>query len=309
MNFNFGEKRKAVAYGVMVLCFITAAIWVYGLWWRNYEVTHPRITQAVPHSYEEEMPFSGMLLWEEIIVTTPVGGNVAYTVPESGGRVSQGDVIATVGEESRQQLRAPLTGYFVPGLDGFEGRLSYQSLWAGEDRIPQTPELSLFPMGHTAERGGFIGKLIPMPQELRAVGYADLTPALDKQLKRGLISLRRGPKDPLYQAEVRVVRKMGHRVKLYLSLPFFPVNIVKKRSVSYLISTEEHVGVSIPQSAVISREGKLGVFIVEGNYARFKEVKGIPLTDHLFFITSGLQPGNIVILKADHAREGRVELW
>ena len=144
-----------------------------------------------------------------------------------------------------------------------------------------------------------------MPQELRAVGYADLTPALDKQLKRGLISLRRGPKDPLYQAEVRVVRKMGHRVKLYLSLPFFPVNIVKKRSVSYLISTEEHVGVSIPQSAVISREGKLGVFIVEGNYARFKEV----IPDRSSFSLQVTSARNIVILKADHAREGRVELW
>ena len=73
------------------------------------------------------------------IIATPQLGNVAYTVPESRESES-GDVIATVGEESRQQLRAPLTCHFVPGLDGFEGRLSYQSLrW--EDRIPQTPEL------------------------------------------------------------------------------------------------------------------------------------------------------------------------
>ncbi|WP_286934801.1 HlyD family efflux transporter periplasmic adaptor subunit, partial [Aminobacterium sp. UBA4834] len=90
---------------------------------------------------------------------------------------------------------------------------------------------------------------------------------------------------------------------------FFPINIVKKRSVSYLISTESYVGVAVPQSSIISREGKLGVFLVEGNYVRFKEVKGFPLSDHSFFISDGLQPGNIILLRADHAREGRIELW
>ncbi|MDD2206161.1 MAG: hypothetical protein WCQ97_00265 [Aminobacterium sp.] len=306
---DFKEKRKKLLYGVIVLCFITAAIWIYGLWWRYYEVTHPRIAQAIPHSYEEQVPLYGVLLWDEVVVTSPLKGTLSYAVSGHGGRVSKGDVIATVTASARQQLRAPQTGYFIPGLDGVEGGLSYSSLWGGEEKFPDLPSLRYFPGNHKVNKGDAIGKIIPMPQQLRIVGYADLTPALEKQLARGVLLVRRGPKESLYEAGIRVVRKMGYRTKLYLSLPFFPVNIVKNRSVSYLISTEERVGVSVPQSAVILRGGKLGVFLVEGNYACFKEINGIPLSDHLFFVTSGLQPGNIVILKADHAREGRVELW
>ncbi|WP_286847403.1 MULTISPECIES: HlyD family efflux transporter periplasmic adaptor subunit [Aminobacterium] len=307
---NYSSKRKVVVYTVFVLCALAGAVWLYGLWWHYYLVTHPRIAQAVPYSYEEELPFPGILLWNEFILTSPSHGRLQYAVEGYGGRVAQGDKIAILENNGSQQiLRAPQTGYFIPGLDGLEGQVCYPNVWPGIEKIPNTPELSLFPQGKTVSKGDPIGKFLPMPQDLRIVGYADMTPALERRIDRGNVLLRRDKNTSLYQGEVRVAKKLGYRCKLYLTLPFFPINIVKKRSVSYLISTESYVGVAVPQSSIISREGKLGVFLVEGNYVRFKEVKGFPLSDHSFFISDGLQPGNIILLRADHAREGRIELW
>jgi hypothetical protein len=51
------------------------------------------------------------------------------------------------------------------------------------------------------------------------------------------------------------------------------------------------------------------VLQVEGNVASFKEVWGMPVEGGNFFIQKGLQPGNVVVLDADGAKEGKIRLW
>ena len=90
----------------------------------------------------------------------PSWGNVAYTVPESGG-VSQ-RCHSNCGEESRSTASRALTGHLSRSRWLEEIVISP---FGREKTDSPNPRAFALSRGHTAERGGFIGKLIPMPQE------------------------------------------------------------------------------------------------------------------------------------------------
>ena len=56
----------------------------------------------------------------------------------------------------------------------------------------------------------------------------------------------------------------------------------------------------VPDTAVITREGKNMVFIVQGNSTELRVVEGFPADDKNFFIEKGVQHGNKLILNADN---------
>ena len=68
-------------------------------------------------------------------------------------------------------------------------------------------------------------------------------------------------------------------------------------------------GVMAPDTAVVTRDGKQGVFLVQGSVTRYVEVEGFPADEGYFFITKGVLPGNQLILYADKNKEGAVRLW
>ena len=55
----------------------------------------------------------------------------------------------------------------------------------------------------------------------------------------------------------------------------------------------------IPDTAVITREGKNMVFVVNGNSTELHTVEGFPAEDGEFFIEKGINPGTKLILNAD----------
>ena len=60
---------------------------------------------------------------------------------------------------------------------------------------------------------------------------------------------------------------------------------------------------------MVLRRGTYGVFELVGDRIEFRKVTGKPVSDGRFFVASGLQPGNPVILNAANAEEKRVRLW
>jgi hypothetical protein len=94
-----------------------------------------------------------------------------------------------------------------------------------------------------------------------------------------------------------------------MTLPFFPASIITARGFSCSVLTGNRRGVSVPDSAVILREGKMGVLMVQGSMTEFTEVEGFPTDGDNFFITKGVLPGNVVVLRADKVKEGVVRLW
>lgn len=300
---------KRILYFGTILAVTTGTIWLYQCWWEQNALETPDVTAVVSYSYTERTPVRGALVWEETLLLSRWDGSVSY--PELGARrVARGETVATVNSTSgRMAIRSEAVGYFIPALDGAEGEWRYSSLWPGMPALPASPSLVFFSPGATVRRGGAVGKLIPQPQELRCVVYADATPSLQKDIQAGFVRVKTEAHGWPGRATVRASRFLGSKVKLYLTLPFFSVENTFSREILLLLEAGERFGASVPESSVFYREGKLGVYKVEGNMVKFKEIEGLPVEGHRFFVQKGLQSGNIVVLDAEKAKEGKIRLW
>ena len=271
---------------------------VYRLWYETYRLSHPQIIEAVTTNYNEEQPLEGILLWDEQLIYAPQNGILTYPSPRPR-IVSKGEILAALDGTA---VRAPYPAYFYPGLDGQEGNWVYPKLWPDFAPFPEFSDASLIENGTSLKRGDPIGKLVPQPQVLRCIAYLDSTPSLERALRskeNATIRIRTEYEGKERKADVVAVKSSGQKLKVYLRLPFFQPNILRSRSFTASVITDVQKGVMVPDTAVITREGKNMVFIVQGNSPELRVVEGFPADDQNFFIEKGIAPGNKLILNAD----------
>ncbi|MDR1376684.1 MAG: hypothetical protein LBJ22_04160 [Synergistaceae bacterium] len=296
---------KNTLYYAIVVLLVTAIVEVYLLWLDNYNMLHPEVVAATAMGYAEELPLEGVLIWDERVIAAPRNGVVTYPslLPR---RVTKGEPVAAVDGVA---VKADATGYFSPILDGHEGTWLYSRLWPEFSQlpVPNVPES----LGENAlvRKGEPVGKLVPQPQDLRCIAYLDRTLALEQDIARNFIEIKTEPTGKSRQAEVRTSAKRGQKVKIYITLPFFPPEALKARAFFCSVLTGNRQGVAVPHSAVVVREGKLGVLMVQGSITEFIQVEGFPADENNFFIMKGVVPGNVVVLHADKVKEGVVRLW
>jgi hypothetical protein len=144
---------------------------------------------------------------------------------------------------------------------------------------------------------------------LRCIAYLDRTVSLERDLKRDFIDIKMEANGKTQRAEVRTASIIGQKIKVYLTLPFFPPSFLNSRAFSCSVLTGERRGVSVPDTAVVPRGGKLGVFVVQGSMTEFTEIEGFPVDEYSFFITKGVAAGSVVVRHAERVKEGVVMLW
>lgn len=296
-------------YFFLILVIAVGVVYTYFLWWERRESLNPDVVSAVPYVHTDRIPVRAALLWREEMVLSRWSGAATFPslVPR---RVAKGETIAVINASSgKMAVKAEKTGYFVPGLDGAEGEWTYAAFWNGMAPLPSPSRVQFFAAGALVEKGRPVGKLIPQPQDLRCILYADVTPSLERDIRAGFVRVKTKETEWPAKAEVRVARFLESKVKLYLTLPFFPASVTASREINLLLEAGDRSGVSIPESAVFFREGRLGVLLVDGNMVHFQAVRGIPVEGGRFFITEGLKPGNIVVLHAQNGKEGKIRLW
>lgn len=298
-----------IFFGVAIAA-LAAGVYLY---WEEQELSAvaPPMVMPQPYFYEEEQPVSALLLWNEEVVKSPVPGTVQLTFGAQPAAVAANDVVATVLSRGKTTtVRSPSRGYFLPALDGAESRWNYGSLWLGSGLLPQAPQNSWIEDLASLRGDRIVGKLIFLPQNPRAVFYVNLTDRLSQSLQLGAILIRRASKGPKWTAHVRVFRKYDQsRAKVVIDMPCFPMDMVLSRQANFLVCSDEDSGLIVPGTAVVLRRGTYGVFELVGDRIEFRKVTGKPVSDGRFFVASGLQPGNPVILNAANAEEKRVRLW
>jgi hypothetical protein len=206
-------------------------------------------------------------------------------------------------------LNSPEAGYFSPALDGYEGAWSYSDLWPGTSPLPSPPKAIPIPNGTRVDTKQPIGKLISQPQELRAIAWVDVTPSLKQDIDRSRIRIKQNENDWGLWAEIRTKAIISQKTKIYATLPFFTPEMIENRTFSWKIRAGDRNGIYVPNSSVIFRDGVMGVYIIKGNEAIFKKVEAFHADEDNFFITSGVFPGDMLILDAFRAREGQVNIW
>jgi hypothetical protein len=311
-NPTRGGRTKRVAYKIFygVSVVLMACVWIYAFksYFDHYDSIHPEITWAEPWVQVDVTQADGVLLWNEEIIASPRDGTVKYPAGRGPVKVPKGAVVAKVTSGSAvSDVKAKEDGYFVAGLDGYEGQWKYSALWL--ENIPDPSPLKMMEEGAEVPKGAPVGKLIPQPQELRLIGYVDMVAGITDKLESNRLMIKMDEMDTSSRAYIRVYETIGHRAKIYVDIPWFPPNALMSRKYRLLAETGETSGVAVPESAVGSLRGKQGVFVLKGSNAVFTEIKGRVIDGSRFLVTEGLKLGDVVIVNADGAREGRVRLW
>jgi hypothetical protein len=288
-------------------------VWIYAFksYFSHYDSLHPAITWAVPWVQIDVVPVDGILLWNEDVMISPRDGTVKYPLGKGPVRVPRGTIVARVSSgNTASDIKAHDEGYFVAGVDGMEDQWRYPLLWPGMKELPDPLPIKMIDNESKVRKGDFIGKLIPQPQELRFIGYIDFTNEIESVLRSNKVMVKMDPLDTSSQASVRVFEPMGHKVKVYLNVPWFPPQVLSSRKYKLLIETGETAGVAIPESAVGQKDGKKGAYVLlRGSDASFVEIQGRAIDDSRFLVTEGLKLGDAVIVDGYEAREGKVRLW
>ncbi|MDR3229971.1 MAG: hypothetical protein LBT65_00890 [Synergistaceae bacterium] len=290
---------------MIILVVLGGVVRTYIFWLDHYNMLHPDVVQATVMGYVEELPLEGILVWDEQLVTAPRDGVLTYPSPRPR-RVAKGEAIAAIDGRA---VRVEMPGYFFPALDGQEGKWVYSRLWPGTSDFPRAGPARFVENGARLRKGDPIGKLVPQPQDLRCIAYLDRTPALERDIKLGYVNVRTEPQGRDRKAAVRAYVNAGQKIKVYITLPFFEPSLLTTRVFSCSVTTGDRQGVLLPDSAVVLRNGQMGVFLLKGNLTEFTEIEGFPADGGNFFIIKGILPGNVVVLQADKFKEGAVMLW
>lgn len=307
-----GPSPRRWLYSFIVLFVVLVGLATYWYWFNATEEAQvPPVVMPRPWVYEEEQPVSALLLWREEVLSSPRSGAVQLTSGGLPSTVARGETVATVLDKGKTwALQSPRRGYYLPWVDGEEGKWDYGRFWPGSNLFPDAPAQRIIENFMELSQDRIIGKVIPLPQWPRALFYANVTPALMASLKRGFVDLRFSSGGPRWRASVRVFLELpAHKVKIAVELPLFPLSMAQSRRAGFLLCAGEASGVVVPESAVVLRDGRMGVYEIIGDRVTWRSVSGRPIGDGQFFVASGLAPGNPVILDGSKAVERRVQLW
>ena len=302
-----GLPQRLLYYSLFVFIFIMAYR-VYRTWYEDYKFSHPRIIEAVTINYSEEQPLNGILLWDEQLIYATKSGFLSYPSPRPR-MVAKGEILAAIDGSA---IYAPYPAYFYPGLDGQEGNWVYPKLWPDFAPYPDFEDSKLIENGTYLKRGEPIGKLIPQPQILRCITYLDTSPSLERALKdknSPTIRIRTEDEGKERKAEVVAVKSSGQKLKVYLRLPFFPPNLLKSRRFNASVITDIQKGILVPDTAVITRDGKNKVFILQGNSLISQDIEGFPADEENFFIEKGVRHGDKLIHDAGAIKDENGRIW
>lgn len=305
------KKRFRPLYWLFVLVVAAAWFFAFKAYFQRYEYLHPDITWAVPGIDNDTEIVNGVLLWTERVFAAPADGTVSY--PQGGGpvRVAKGAVVARVAAGGKNlDIKATQQGYFVAGVDGLENSWRYADLWPGTDLLPQTGRIELIKNGTAVSRGQAVGKLIEQPQDLRFIGYATIMGNMESQIKGKSLKVKMDEEDTDSRAEIRVYNELpGGKVKLHLTLPWFQPSVVMSRAYRLVIEAGSSEGAIVPYTALLEKNGEIGVYLIRGSRVIFKPVEGKYIGDGKFIVRKGLSVGDAVVEDASTAREGRIQLW
>ena len=311
---RFAPEEKKIflrpGYWVAVVLIIIVWIWAFKLYFERYEYLHPEITWAVPGTDNKTVSVKGVLLWKERLVNANISGVVTYPQGTGPVRVSRGSVIARINSGGTvREIKAYQQGYFVAAVDGKEGIWRYSEIWPDSSAPPKLFPLKKMKDGFVAGSGQAIGKLAEQPQELRFVGFASDIGDIKEQLRNKKLRVKMDGVDTISVADVRVAVPVDGKGKMYLTIPWFPPELLMSRSYTLTVDAGRTDGAIVPESAVIKSDGVIGIYIVRGSRVVYKSIEGRSIAAGIFLVTKGISVGDAVVEDSSKAREGRIQLW
>jgi hypothetical protein len=303
------KKTGPWLYRGLLVVIVAGSLAAYLGWWTHFRSYRPEFSTAEPLTIRETVRSKTILLWGETVLASPLEGVVHFPLGLEAVRVSKGVIVAEILSGSQKAIiKAPQSGYFLPALDGLEGKWAFSGAWPGDGELPSAGSLKWKAEGERVSRGSSVGKLIPQPQELRAIAYIEMDEATRGQIRKGTVLFSIDGERP-QQALIRAVQDYGSKAKVYVTLPFFPMTMVNSRSRQIEFFQGELKGVVVPESALLQKAGGVGVYAFCSGKLEYRNVTGMPLAASRFLVTEGLKAGDLILSQAEVGAERKVLLW
>lgn len=208
-----------------------------------------------------------------------------------------------VHEAGSTQLKAPLSGYFAGGLDGYEAALTPQML----DSLTPNQLKNLQPQ--TQEGVGSISTGFCW---YYAVALTEEQAAPLRGRERLEVSFHELSSEPLEMEVYRLDTGADGQAILILKSTRMEKAYLTARESDIDIVVQRHTGLRIPSRALRQQDGQWGVFVLSGSLVTFKPVEWSYSTESYFLIPSaasakeGLYRYDRVILQGKDIVDGMI---
>ena len=148
------KKAGSWIYRGLLIAIVAGSVAAYFCWWSNFRSFRPEFSTAEPIVIRDAAKATTMLLWKETVLVSPFDGAVHFPLGPETVRVSKGDIVAEILSGSRKTvIKAPESGYFLPALDGLEGKWSFSDAWPGDWELPTAGSVDCRVEGQRVARG------------------------------------------------------------------------------------------------------------------------------------------------------------
>ncbi|MDW7651277.1 MAG: HlyD family efflux transporter periplasmic adaptor subunit [Bacillota bacterium] len=256
---------------------------------------------------EHTVTAKGILIRDESVVAAPLSGTVNWVVQE-GDRLSAGTRVAAISSPggTLQHVPTPSPGIVVLQLDGLEGVLQPKSLAdtnVGEMMQYAGQERHRISSGDHVEQGTILFKVVNnfswyFAVELAGQEYQDVETLATAGIRfsfspeeeiRGRVVVRR----ETAQDTALVVFELKQQVTGFERERFAEAELVVRRT----------SGIILPGSALVSRGGETGVYILSKSVVRYRSVDVLETEGNRVIIT-GIPNGYQIITNPTLVREG-----
>lgn len=278
------KKRKLTISALLIFSILILAVYQGSGLVRLLMLRGTVKVDTIKHDWVAEMvPVTGMLIKEEILLRSPLKGNLTLLTKE-GQRISKGEAVAKVqavsldtpGGTAEKQIYTPEGGLFCTNVDGLEEVISPANLEVlSLKQLSTITKEKMQPNNKPPEqvdKGQVVAKLID-----------NLKPLLIYlEVPKGRLELERWQPEnevkfdyqgSLLSARVIRIEQMSDRHLLLLSVQQYPEKLVMMREVGLELINKELSGFLVPQKSLVYQENKPGLYIVSKQRVRWNPVE------------------------------------
>lgn len=294
------RRRKRRFLFLVGLVTLALAVW---LAWPVVADMLVRVEPMREAEASREKTLEALVIRDEAVVVAPAAGTLRRSVPE-GERVRKGAVFAyleTAGQ--KYALRAPVAGVVSYRLDGMETLLDPDDPWASRKLPPARPVERRD--GDTLAGGEPVARVVDNLEPLILRVRVEPGSVAPGMVTVGAEWTVRGEEGIPFRAEVTGLLPDGTGTAVALRVASYPQRLLNERRLSCRVVTQRVTGLAVPETALVFREGKPGLYLTPKGVAHWVPVEVQHRLDGQAFISGlGLEVGTRYIANPRWVREG-----
>lgn len=274
------RQRRLFFSACIILVLLSLVVWFFVVLIRSLLLNQVVIIDVLSHdTVTETKIIPGLLVKEEIILRSPLGGEVNLLFAD-GERASSGAVVAEVkalsldspGGASRQYLYAPKAGIMCNHIDGLEEVLVPATVHELDLSRIDTIRISNPPDGAVVEKGQPVFKLVdnlkPILVHLEIPEGVVPTEILEEGSR-----LKLKHKDTWVTGNVIMSVMDTQPLTLWVSISSYPEDFIHMRHIELELLKTELNGLLVPEEVLVYRDDQPGMYIVQKQRVRWMPVE------------------------------------